>query len=288
MGGGRDLRSLALLPRIKSCQPMTHKQAIQRNFRRRGATYDRHARIQQWMAAELLEECREALLQARRILEVGCGTGYLTERLRQANRNASMVALDLEASLLQQARARVGRNAGVHFVAADGEAFFGGSYDLIVSNSVFQWFTRPEGTLREYYRMLSPGGCLAFAILGPATFRELAASFQQAAGSLLLAASPELAAVAFSGEETWKNVLIRAGFQAVSLRREVRIETHPTVQDFLHDLQATGATNPTPRPLSPRLFRHMAAIYQSTFGLNGAIPATYEVIWALAQKYSAD
>ncbi len=263
---------------------MTHKQAIQRNFARRGATYDRHARIQQWMAAELLQGCRQALQQARRILEVGCGTGHLTELLRQVNPNALLVALDLEVSLLQRARTRLGREAGVHFVAADGEAFPGGSYDLIVSNSVFQWFTKPQETMREYYRMLSPGGCLAFAILGPATFQELAASFQEAAGALPLAESPEVAAVSFSGEEKWKRILVTAGFQEVVWQREVRTETHPTVQDFLRALQATGATNPEPRPLSPRLFRHMAAIYHEAYGMNGSIPVTYEVIWAFAHK----
>jgi malonyl-CoA O-methyltransferase len=263
---------------------MTHKQSIQRNFARRGATYDHHTRVQQWMAAELLQGCRETVQRARRILEIGCGTGYLTKLLRQANAEANLVALDLEISLLQRARTRLGRAAGVHFVAADGEAFAGGSYDLIVSNSVFQWFTRPGETLREYYRMLRPGGCLAFAFLGPATFQELAASFQTAAGNLLLAESPEVVAVSFSGAEKWQRFLALAGFQEIVLQREVRTETHPTVQDFLHALQATGATNPAPRPLSPRLYRHMAAIYNEAYGLDGAIPVTYEIIWAFAHK----
>jgi malonyl-CoA O-methyltransferase len=236
------------------------------------------------MAAELLRGCREALLRARRILEVGCGTGHVTGLLRRANPHATLVALDLEASLLQRARIRLGGDAGVHFAAADGEAFTGGSYDLIVSNSVFQWFVRPEETMREYYRMLRPGGCLAFAILGPATFQELAASFQEAAGILPLAESPEVAAVSFSGKEKWQRYLIKAGFQEVVLQREVCTETYPSVQDFLHALQATGATNPAPRPLSPRLFRHMAAIYQQAYGMDGSIPVTYEVIWAFAQK----
>jgi|YelNatPaOPRAMG01_1025707.scaffolds.fasta_scaffold00446_8 malonyl-CoA O-methyltransferase len=263
---------------------MTHKQAVQRNFARRGGTYDRYAKIQQWMAVELLQGCREAVRRARRILEVGCGTGYLTDLLRQENPNAMLVALDLDLSLLQQARARLGRDADVHFVAADGEAFFGGSYDLIVSNSVFQWFARPEATLRSYYRMLAPGGLLAFAIMGPGTFRELAASCQAAAGTLPLAECPEVAAVSFSGEEKWQGFLAAAGFQAIWLQRELRTETHPTVQDFLHALQATGATNPTPRPISPRFFRLMTAIYHQAYGQNGAIPVTYEVIWACAAK----
>jgi malonyl-CoA O-methyltransferase len=263
---------------------MTHKQAIQRNFAKRGGSYDRHARIQQWMAAELLRGCSKAVLQARRILEIGCGTGHVTELLRRANPHTTLVALDLEASLLQRARMRLGNDAGVHFVAADGEAYTFGSYDLIVSNSVFQWFVRPEETMQNYYRMLSPGGSLSFAILGPATFCELAASFQEAAGILPLAESPEVPAASFSGEEKWHRFLTSAGFQEVVLQREVCTETHPSVQDFLRALQATGATNPAPRPLSPRLFREMAAIYEKAYGLNGSIPVTYEVIWAFARK----
>ena len=262
---------------------MTHKQAIQRNFARRRATYDRHAQVQQWMGLELLRGCREALWRARRVLEVGCGTGYLTDLIRRANPRVDLVALDLEFSLLQKARRRVG-NTGIHFLAADGEAVPGGSYDLIVSNSVFQWFTRPGETLRDYHRLLRPGGCLAFAVLGPGTFRELVASFHGAAGALSLTASPEVAAVSFPGKKSWETFMVDAGFREVMLTRQVHIETHATVQDFLHALQATGATNPIPQPLSPRLFRHMAAIYRNTFGVSGAIPATYEVIWAQALK----
>jgi malonyl-CoA O-methyltransferase len=263
---------------------MNHKQAIQRNFARRGATYNRYARIQQWMAAELLRGCREALLRARSILEVGCGTGYLTEQVRLANPTARIVSLDLDISLARLARERLKADPRVYFVAADGEAFAGGPFDLIISNSVFQWFTRPKETLQEYWGLLSPGGTLAFSTLGPATFRELDTAFRQAAGNLPPAESPEVVALTFAAEGSWRGFLAQAGFQEVAMLREERIETHPTVQDFLHALQATGATNPVPKPLSPRLFRHMAAIYQHAFGVNGAIPVTYEIIWALARK----
>ena len=221
--------------------------------------------------------------RARRVLEIGCGTGFLTALIRRANPQAQLVALDLEFSLLQQARLRAG-GPGVHFLAADGEAVPGGSCDLIVSNSVFQWFSRPGETLKEYFRLLRPGGSLAFAVLGPATFRELAVSFHEAAFALSLTAAPPVAAVSFPGREAWQTFLMEAGFQGVSMHREICIETHPSVQDFLRALQATGATNPIPQPLSPRLFRRMATIYRGTFGKNGAIPATYEVIWALARR----
>ncbi|MGQ9688262.1 MAG: methyltransferase domain-containing protein [Desulfobaccales bacterium] len=263
---------------------MHSKHAIQRNFARRALSYDRYALIQQGMAAELLRLAQEAVERARLILEIGCGTGYLTKLLRQANPAAAIVAVDLDVSLLRRARERLERDGRVYFLAADGEAFAGGPYDLIVANSVFQWFTRPQETLRTYHGLLNSGGALAFSTLGPATFRELDNAFRQAAGGLALSESPEVVALSFSNEDAWRRCLAQAGFQEAVLLREERIELHPTVQDFLHALQATGATNPSPRPFSPRLFRHMAEIYQGSYGLNGAIPVTYEIIWALGRK----
>ena len=263
---------------------MNHKQAIQRNFSRRGATYDRYARVQPWMAAELLRGCREALVRARTVFEVGCGTGYLTQCLRQANPTATLVALDLDRSLLKIARQRLAGDTDIHFVAADGEAFSGGRYDLIIANSVFQWFSRPRETLQEYYRVLRPGGCLAFSALGPNTFRELDSAFRQAAGDPPWPESPGVVALSFSSPWKWQRFLGQAGFQEVIVQREEYTENYATVQDFLRALQGTGATNPVPRPLSPRLFRHMAAIYHQAFEVDGCIPVTYEVIWAWAQK----
>ena len=62
---------------------MNLKQSIRRNFARRAGSYDRHAGVQRLMALGLLARVQEALPQARRVLEIGCGTGYLTSLLRQ-------------------------------------------------------------------------------------------------------------------------------------------------------------------------------------------------------------
>jgi len=53
---------------------------------------------------------------------------------------------------------------------------------------------------------------------------------------------------------------------------------------FLKSLQATGATNPQPRPFSPRLLRAMIQAYQEGYGEGGVIPVSYELIWAVARK----
>jgi hypothetical protein len=60
--------------------------------------------------------------------------------------------------------------------------------------------------------------------------------------------------------------------------------TFPSVKEFLKALQATGATNPRPRLLSPRLLTALIEAYQTNCGRDGAIPVSYEMIWAVAEK----
>ena len=239
------------------------KQGIRRNFARRARSYDRHAEMQRRMAQALAAAVGEPLARAGRILEIGCGTGYLTSVLRQANKEARLVALDLDAALVDAARRRLGPEAGVAWLVADGEAPLGGEYDLIIANATFQWFTRPEETLTAFYRNLSPGGVLAFSTLGPQTFQELAESLNRAAQGLNLAAIPPIPAQGFSDRETWSERLYRAGFPQARLAREMATATFPSVKEFLKSLQATGATNPRPVPFSPRLLRALMAAYQT-------------------------
>jgi malonyl-CoA O-methyltransferase len=260
------------------------KQGIRRNFARRASTYDCHAGVQRFMARHLLAQTEIAVDQATCILEVGCGTGYLTAALRHLNPGAPLVAVDLDEAVLERARNRVGPDPQVAWVVADGEAVPVKTFDLIISNSTFQWFTHPETTISAYFRSLNPGGWLAFSTLGPGTFSELAMSLRQAGSLLNLNRIPEIPATKFLRAEDWSKLLAQAGFQSIQIIHQALSIKFPTVIDFLKALKATGATNPQPRPFSPRLLTALVASYKTQFGQNGSIPVTYEVIWAVARK----
>jgi len=236
------------------------------------------------MADELVRRCEAAVVQARSILEIGCGTGYLTALLRQGNSGAELVALDLDDALIDRARGRLGPDSQVSWLVADGEAWSQGGFDLIVSNATFQWFTHPEGTLQAYFQALNPEGCLAFSTLGPQTFGELDASLSQAATSVNLKSVPGIAARRFLDSRNWEELLSLAGFSQVQLTGKLLQAHFPTAPEFLQALKATGATNPQPRPFSPRLFAALIQAYEARFRQNGSIPVTYEVIWAVARK----
>jgi len=260
------------------------KHGIRRNFARRAQSYDRHAWMQRLMAFRLAAEAGEVMGQARSILEIGCGTGYFTRLLRQANKKARLVALDLDASLVEAARRRLGTDTGVAWLVADGETPLRGAYDLIIANATFQWFIRPAETMAAYHGSLAPGGTLAFSTLGPGTFQELAGALVQAAASLNLFPAPRIPAQDFGEREAWFDRLSQAGFHQVQVAREMVTTTFPSVPEFLRALQATGATNPRPSRFSPWLLTKMIAAYQAGYGRNGAIPVSYEMIWAVARK----
>jgi malonyl-CoA O-methyltransferase len=274
-----------LKPKTENREPETViKQGIRRNFARRAGSYDRQAGVQRLMAQGLLARLSDALPRSGRLLEIGCGTGYFTRLLKQNCNGASLVALDLDAALVAAAREKLGPAARVAWLVADGETLSRGNFDAILANASFQWLTRPADSLAAYQRLLNPGGTLAFSTLGPGTFRELADSLGQAAAALHLAERPAIAAQGFLDEPAWSELLTRAGFGQVKLAREWLTTTYPSVPVFLKSLQAMGATNPEPRPFSPRLLKALIQAYQAGYGEEGAIPVSYEVIWAVARK----
>lgn len=97
-----------------------------------------------------------------KILDVGCGEGYLSEKI--ASCGALVKAIDLNPKAIASARTRV-KNERLEFREVDAaqldypEAFF----DKIVSFCVIEHFVDDEQVLRQLARMLKPGGRLVFS-----------------------------------------------------------------------------------------------------------------------------
>jgi len=98
------------------------------------------------------------------VLEVGCGTGQLTDSL--ARYGFRLTAIDIGPSMINAARRRLGGSA-VWFQIASFEDFAapGASFDLIVSGTAFHWVD-PEVRFRKSARLLRPGGWLALLETG--------------------------------------------------------------------------------------------------------------------------
>lgn len=254
------------------------------NFNRHAGDYDHYAGVQRRMAQQLLRQIQTSGQQFNRILEIGCGTGYFTQLLRQAWPLAQIIALDLAPASLQSARRRLGNDSNIHWIAADGEQFIPGTFDLITSNSVFQWFSHPDQSCRRFWEHLRPGGWLAFTTLGPQTFQELSASLARAAQEFPHLAIPPIPASRFADSADWDKFLMAAQFSSIDLQRQCEIETYPHPLDFLRALSRMGTANPQPAFMPRRLLSAMIRHYDALYCSNGTIPVSYDVYWVKGQK----
>lgn len=93
------------------------------------------------------------------ILDAGCGTGgHLTTLARYG----TVVGIDIEVPALRWARERVRDRTDVHLVAASVQAipFPAASFDVILSLDVVCNLWDDEAALREFRRVVRPGGWL--------------------------------------------------------------------------------------------------------------------------------
>ncbi|MCU0640495.1 MAG: malonyl-ACP O-methyltransferase BioC [Candidatus Margulisbacteria bacterium] len=238
---------------------MLDKETIKRNFSRSAPDYDRHAALQQRMAAELLASL--PALKPHRILDLGCGTGRLTRQLADLFPQASVVGLDIAPGMIEVA-GREGR-PNLHFMVGDGEEVTGvEEWDLIVSNATLQWLNA-EQVLARAARALKARGLLAFTTFGPQTLLELRTSGFQVNSFLSADELRQLAAPLFARVElTAHNVL-----------REF-----PGIRELLYHLKELGANTPVSRrPADLTAFRRFRARHP-------VVVATFEVINGLLFK----
>ncbi len=147
------------------------KQRISDAFGAAADRYDVHADIQRQAAALVADLARRQRPDGvTRILEIGCGTGFLTRDIQARWPGAELVATDLAPEMVGKA-AQGGMIAGT-FLTMDGEApaFEGPWFDLILSSLAFQWFDDLAGAVRRLAGLLRPGGSLIFSTMGQRSF----------------------------------------------------------------------------------------------------------------------
>lgn len=110
---------------------------------------------------------------ARRILDVGCGTGYLLRALGQAFPNASeLMGVDPAGDMIRVAGESTVDDR-IRFSVASAESLpSAGAFDLIVSSTSFDHWRDQRAGLQECARALVPGGHLVLcdqfsALLAP-------------------------------------------------------------------------------------------------------------------------
>ncbi len=105
-----------------------------------------------------------------RFLDVGCGTGMLTNYLKELFWQAQVTGIDVDERALAQAGERYAFQ-GIEFVQADARslAFEQAAFDCVVVSNVFHHLAvaNRAAVVEECVRVLKPGGMLVIFELNP-------------------------------------------------------------------------------------------------------------------------
>jgi malonyl-CoA O-methyltransferase len=259
-------------------EPST-KVAVARRFNRHAETYDLYADVQRRMAARIAAAAADGG-PPQRILEVGCGTGYLTSLLRDDFPDARITAVDLAERMVDQAHRRLGRSSRVELDVADVEAVEWPPevFDLVVSNATLQWLATPEETLAKLAKALRPAGRMLHATFGPATFQELHSVYRGLEEELGL--SVERHGLELAAPDEWVGLLTDAGLASVRVREQKHRVEYASCRGFLEAVKRTGAGySPAVRSASGlRLPIEVMRRYDRRFRAEGGVYATFHVL----------
>ena len=257
------------------------KNLVKKNFSKGAKTYDDYAHIQKYMAdklAGLIEsECDE-----KSILEIGCGTGYLSRRILEHFPNSNIDLLDISENMLDKTKENLGDFSNINYILADVETYkFNKKYDLIVSNAVLQWIENPDELFKKLKKMLSENGKIMFATFGKDTYKELTNSFNEIDPNCQYSQN-------FLSLEDFVEICEK-GYSVLYTKEEYKLEEYSNVLEFLRGIKKIGANCalPNKRKLSKDKVKLLESTYRKNYSVGNGIYATNHILYMMLQKKSS-
>ncbi|MFL5760357.1 MAG: class I SAM-dependent methyltransferase [Thermomicrobiales bacterium] len=121
----------------------------------------------------------------RRWLDVGCGTGALTQAILVAADPGEVLGVDPSADFIGSARARIA-DPRVRFAVGDARALpmTNDNYDVVVAGLVLNFVPEPAVAVAEMVRVARPGGIVGAYVWDYAGAMQMVRTFWQAAIAL--------------------------------------------------------------------------------------------------------
>jgi SAM-dependent methyltransferase len=154
------------------------------------------------------------------------------------------------------------------------------TYDLMIHALSLHWANDPVGQLVQCRHALRPDGWFVGLLFGGQTLHELRACLAQAESEVTGGMSPRVLPM---GEIRDLGALLqRAGFGLPVADSFTTTARYRDAFHLMHDLRAMGEGNALAarlrRPTRRGVFERAAELYQTFQGVDGRIPATFEIV----------
>ncbi len=270
---------------------MIDKDKLKRRFSRNAKQYDKYARVQKVMGDSLIEKIKNDRIEPINILEIGCGTGYVTRAMMDYFPRSKITAVDIAPGMIEYVNSTI-ESDNVKLVCGDIEdMILDEKYDLIISNATFQWFNDFNKTLDKLLKLLNQNGVLSFSTFGESTFTELHESFKKVRESLEIEEDVSPGQSFFSLKELQRicsDIAEKSGLENIETysSQTYEYEYFDSCKDFLFSVKKIGANNSQSnrRRMSPDFIERVMKTYDRDYGVDHKVRATYHNLF-INMKY---
>ena len=182
----------------------------------RAQHYDElHIALQAKDGVNLIDQLSPA--KGNRVLDIGCGTGFLASVLaKRVGPEGMVTGVDPDTERIHVAQKNYSDVNNLEFVEGNGNNFPTGPYDIVFSNYVFHWIEDKESVFLKVFQSMRAGGQFGLVCL-----------------EKLISNSIIPKKVFFSDSEVYESIATKCGFTVAFKSVEPHSYTFPSVDSYL-------------------------------------------------------
>lgn len=256
------------------------KTKVRQSFSSAAYSYDELASLQRKIGFELLERSAIKGFTKDVIVDIGCGTGFLTQQLVLNSTAQQIIAVDIAMPMLQVSRHKLRTTDRVQYICADAEhlPLKNHTVNKIVSNLALQWCQNLTDVFAGFQQTLQPAGQFFFSTFGSTTLQELKQAWSEV--------DDYTHVNKFYSVHELLSLLQQAGFVDIQIETKLYQSYYQTVMELMKELKGIGSHNVSfnrNKQMTNKLDLQLMIEAYEKYRLNGLIPATYEIIFVVAK-----
>lgn len=244
---------------------MIDKNLVKNSFKKNLKTYDENARVQKFMAEELVQLLPKQSFDA--IFEIGMGTGLLTKLIAEKLEYKEYYANDIVSECNKYLKKIVPE--ATFFEGDMEEIEFPERFDMVISNATLQWADDTKNLSKKIKGLLKEEGFFTFSTFGMDNFLEL----------------KEITGIGlkyYSLEELRE--FFKDDFEIVELKEEKKVLYFKNFRDVLNHIRLTGVNGVCCRKMSFLELRTAEKKYKEFYFSDQGLKLTYNPIFVVLKK----
>ena len=257
-----------------------YKIKILKSFDAKSSSYDEYSFVQKEVSERMIKRLKFLKSKPLNILDIGCGTGYLSDLISQYLPNSNIVCMDFSYEMVSQCKSK---NIKLEPLVADAEymPFKASTFDLVISSFTLHWCQQIDKIFSDIFRILKNDGNFMFTTVGPDTLKELRNAYK------LIDNYEHINT--FDDMHTYGDILLSSGFHDPVMDVERLIIEYKNFNEVLQSLRKTGASTVIyneSKFTTKKSLKNLENHYKKN-NKNALFPVTYEMIYGVAWKKSA-